>query len=338
MSKIKFGVAIPTGTEGLIYPIPFAKARDNVEIAKKAEKLGYDSVWGNDHVTTQEYVIKGFLQPPNYYSPLITLAAIVENTTKLKVATAILVIPFRNPLMVAKELATLDQLALGRLIVGVGIGAYREEFESLYGDNAKKISRGSMLDESLQILHKIFNEDTVTYKGEYFDIVNAQSYPKPLQKPFPFYIGGNSHNVLERTAKFGTGWLPSSLTPEEVKSGKKKIKMYCEKMEQLDKKVEIAPQITCSIAKTHEAAVKKYEKSQIYVHKMSLKQSTFRNQDVEAYERRILVGAPYEICERVQEYIDAGVTTFASMLFADNSLSEFLESMEFFAEEVIKYF
>ena len=106
---MKFGIGIPTGTEGLMYPIPFAHVRDNIKMAKAAEKLGFDSVWGNDHVSTQHYVSEEFGCAPNYYAPLITLAAIAENTTTLKVATALLVFPFRNPAIIAKELATLDQ-------------------------------------------------------------------------------------------------------------------------------------------------------------------------------------------------------------------------------------
>lgn len=338
MRKIKFGIAIPTSEEGLMYPIPFVKARDNIKIAIEAEKFGYDSVWGNDHIVTQEYVRKEFNQAPNYYSPLITLASIAENTTKLKIATALLVIPFRNPLMIAKELATLDHLSGGRLIVGVGIGAYREEFESLYGGRANKMKRGNMLDESLEILQKLFNKDIVTYKGEYFDIVKSQSYPKPIQNPFPFYIGGNSPKGRERTAKYGQGWLPAVITPEEVKSGIEEIKMYCEKISREYKNIDIAPQLSCSIGRTHAEAVKKFQRSQIYNHLESLKKSTLKNQDTSSYESRNLIGTPDEICEQVQKYIDAGVTTFSAMLFVGDTVEEMIESMGFFSEEVISRF
>jgi len=338
MKKIKFGVAIPTGTEGLMYPIPFAKVRDNIRVSIKAEKFGYDSVWGNDHIITQSYVRDEFSQPPNYYSPLITLASIAENTNKIKIATALLVLPFRNPLVLAKEIATLDNLSNGRLIIGVGLGAYREEFESLYGEKAMRIKRGHMLDESLKIIRELFNKDLVTYKGEYFDIFRAQSYPKPIQNPFPLYIGGNSPKSRNRVAKFGSGWLPSSLTPEEIKMAIEEIEMYCEKIGRKNRNIDIAPQMTCSIAKTHEEAVNIYEKSQLYIHKMSLKKTTFKDQDICSYENRILFGKPNEICEQVQKYTDAGVTTFSAMLFANNGFEEVLESMQFFAEEVITKF
>ena len=121
--KANFGLGIATGTEGLMYPIPYSSARDVVDLSIYAEKLGFHSVWGNDHITTQHYVREEFNQPPRYYAPLLTLAAIAERTTTLKVATALLVLPFRNPLVMAKEIATLDQLSNGRLLLGVGLGA-----------------------------------------------------------------------------------------------------------------------------------------------------------------------------------------------------------------------
>lgn len=338
MGKMNFGVGIPTGTEGLMYPVPFAKVRDNIRISQLAEQLGYDSVWGNDHVSTQRYVREEFDNPPNYYAPLITLAAIAENTQKIKLATALLVIPFRNPVMIAKELATLDNLSNGRLIVGVGLGAYREEFVSMLGDEAANIHRGNMLDESLTILDKIFKEDTVSYKGKYFDVKEVQSYPRPVNSPFPFYIGGNSVKGRERTAKFGTGWLPAVLTPEEIKAGIADIEQHCEQIGRDYRNIDIAPQLAVSIGKTHEEAMETFKKSQVYKHLESLKKSTLKNQDTSTYEQRNLIGTPDEICEQVEKYVQAGATTLSALLFASNTVDEMIESMQFFSEEVISKF
>lgn len=336
--EVKFGVGIPTGTEGLMYPIPFASARDNVKISVAAEALGYDSVWGNDHVSTQHYVRDEFNQPPNYYAPLITLAAIAENTTKLKLATALLVLPFRNPVMIAKELATLDQLSNGRVIAGVGLGAYREEFVSMFGNKAKEMHRGNMIDESLYILDQLFKEDVFTYEGKYFDVKEVQTYPKPVQNPFPIYIGGNAEAGKLRTAKYGQGWLPAVLTPQEVKRGVEEIGEYCQQFNRNPEEIDIAPQLSISIGKTHEEAVKRFESSQIFKHLESLKKSTLKNQDTQSYEQRNLIGTPDEIAEKVQEYMDAGVTTFSALLFACNTLDEKIEAMQFFSEEVMSKF
>jgi probable F420-dependent oxidoreductase len=336
MKKINFGIGIPTGTEGLMYPIPFAKVRDNIRLSQKAEEFGFNSVWGNDHISTQHYVRDKFPAPPNYYAPLITLAAIAENTTKIRVATALLVVPFRHPAIIAKELATLDQLTSGRILIGVGIGAYREEFEAMTGEKSKNVNRGSYLDESLEVLQKIFNESVVNHKGTYFDIQSLQSYPKPIQKPFPFYVGGNSLQGRERAARFGTGWLPAALTSQEIRKAVDEIQGYCQKYGRDFQGIDIAPQMAVSIGKTQEEAIAKFRKSQLYNHFESLKKSTFKDQDTGLIAERNLIGSPEQILSKIDEFTKAGVTTFSALLFAVNTVEEFIESMHFFAEAVIQ--
>lgn len=335
MRKIKFGVGIPTGTEGLMYPAPFASGRDNIKVSCLAEKLGYDSVWGNDHVSTQHYIRGTFPSPPNYYSPLHILSAIAENTTHLKMATALLVFPFRHPAIIAKEIATVDQLSDGRLIVGAGLGAYREEFQAMYGEEAKKVHRGNLLDESLEIIEKIFQEDSVTYKGKYFDLQDLQSFPKPKQNPFPFYIGGNSPQGRFRTVRFGKGWLPGGLTTKEIKIGVEEIKKYCDEFGRSFEEIDIAPQMAVSVGETFEKALSKFENSQLFHHFESLKKSTLKDQETSDWSTRNLIGTPDQICSRINEYVEAGVTTFSALLFVSNTIEEFMESMQQFSEEVM---
>jgi probable F420-dependent oxidoreductase len=338
LKKANFGLGIPTGTEGLMYPIPYSSAREVVDLSIYAEKLGFHSVWGNDHITTQRYVREEFEQPPRYYAPLITLTAIAERTERIKIATALLVIPFRNPLVTAKEIATLDQLSGGRLYLGVGLGAYREEFEAEFGDQAKKMVRGNMFDESMEIIYRLFTEENVTFRGEYFNIQNGQSFPRPAQNPFPFYFGGNSPNGYSRLVKWGAGWLPALLTPDEVKSGVAAIREICEKEGRNPNELEIAPQISVSIARTREEAIERYEKSQIYKHSCSLGKSTMKGKDPTNYTERNLVGSVDDVKEMVERYINAGVTTFSALIFADNTLDETRDHMRLFSEEIIKLY
>lgn len=333
--KANFGLGIATGTEGLMYPIPYSSARDVVELSVYAEKLGFHSVWGNDHITTQNYVRDEFQQAPRYYAPLLTLAAIAERTTTLKVATALLVVPFRNPLVMAKEIATLDHLSNGRLLLGVGLGAYREEFESEFGSHAQGMIRGEMLDESMEIMHQLFTQEDVSYAGKYFDIQNAQCIPHPVQAPFAFYFGGNSNKSYHRVARWGTGWLPALLTPSEIKAGVSELEKECAAAGRSMADIDVAPQISVSIAKTHEEAVARYEKSQIYRHSCSLGKSTMKGKDATNYLERNLIGSVDEVCAQVERYIDAGVNTFSALIFADNTLEQTRDHMQFFAEEII---
>ena len=154
---MRFGVHIPTCIEGMMYPVPFAKPSDILPTALLCERLGFDSVWGNDHMTTQRYVQKEFSDPPNFFEPLITFSYCAARTTTLRFATGIIVLPMRNMPVLAKQVATLDQLAGGRVILGVGTGAYREEYEALFPD-ARDVRRGTIVDEGMQALRLLFTE------------------------------------------------------------------------------------------------------------------------------------------------------------------------------------
>ena len=154
---MRFGVHIPTCIEGMMYPVPFAKPSDILPTALLCERLGFDSVWGNDHMTTQHYVRAEYPVPPRFWEPLVTYAFVLSNTKTLKVGTGILVLPMRRDIVVtAKQIATLDHFGKGRLEIGVGIGAYREEFDALQPDSP--LRRGDIVDEGVQALRTLFTD------------------------------------------------------------------------------------------------------------------------------------------------------------------------------------
>src|SRR5207249_4104249 len=148
---LRFGVHIPTCIEGMMYPVPFARPQDILPVALLAERVGFDSVWGNDHMTTQRYVQREWPEPPNFYEPLITFTYVAARTERIRLATGIIVLPMRTMPVLAKQVATLDQLSGGRVILGVGTGAYREEYEALHPD-ARDARRGDIVDEGMRAL------------------------------------------------------------------------------------------------------------------------------------------------------------------------------------------
>src|ERR1700744_759549 len=114
---MNFSVSLSTAFEGVMYPVPFTNPDDFVVQGQLCEKLGYDSVWGNDHITTQNYVRELFPgKPPNFYEPLVVMAAIAGQTTTLRLGTSLLVLPMRDPVYLAKQVTTLDQISNGRFI------------------------------------------------------------------------------------------------------------------------------------------------------------------------------------------------------------------------------
>jgi probable F420-dependent oxidoreductase len=336
MAAVRFGVHIPTCIEGMMYPVPFAKPSDILPTALLCERLGYDSVWGNDHMTTQRYVQKEFPQPPNFYEPLITFSYVAARTTKLRVATGIIVLPMRHMAVLAKQVATLDQLSGGRVILGVGTGAYREEYEALFPD-AKDVHRGTIVDEGMKALRLLFTERKATFRGRYVKFEDVECFPKPAQSPMPIYAGGNHPEVRRRAGEYAQGWMPAVLAPEEIRKGVEEIHAYAQKAGRDGSAIDIAPQFAVSIGRTHEEAQTRFRGSQLYKHLESLKATTLKQQ-TGGYEQRSLNGSPEEICARVREYQKVGVTTFSGMLFVANSVPEMQEAIELFGRVVIPNF
>jgi probable F420-dependent oxidoreductase len=333
---LSFGVHIPTCIEGMMYPIPFARAADILPTALLCERLGFDSVWGNDHMTTQRYVQRECAEPPNYYEPLVTFTYVAARATRLKVGTCILVLPMRHVVVAAKQAATLDQLSDGRLILGVGTGAYREEYEALYPD-AKGVHRGALVDEGMRALRRLFTERRVTFRGRYVHFEEVECFPKPVQDPLPMYAGGNHPEVRRRAGELGEGWLPAVLSPEEIRRGVEDVHRAAARAGRDGSRIDIAPQLVVSIGRTEEEARRRFLASQLYRHLESLTATTLREQ-TGGWEERSLIGTPEGISERIRAYQAAGVTTLAGMLFVANTVTEMQDAIELFGREVLPNF
>lgn len=331
---MRFGLGVPTGTEGLMYPVPYADPEQAVRLAVEAERLGFDSVWGNDHVTTQRYVRAEFEQPPRYYDPYLYLSYVAGQTTTLELGTAITVFAFRNPVVLAKQVATLDQLSGGRFKLGVGIGAYREEAEAMWP--GARIHRGRQAEEYTRALQLLFTERRASFEGEFVSFTDVESFPKPRQTPLPILSGGNSSGARERAARYGHGWLPAVLTPAEVGAGLAAIRsLAVEAGRSLPADFDVAPQLSVSIGRDTADAVSNFETSQLYQHMRSLSKSTLKDQDTANFSSRNLIGNAEQMLDQVRAYAAAGVTTLSALLFAKNTVEETLEAMQWFAESVI---
>ena len=294
-------------------------------------------MWGNDHVSTQHYVRSEFDEPPRFYDPLTYLAYVAALTTTLRLATCVLVLPFRHPVVAAKQAATLDQLSGGRLVLGVGIGAYREEFEAMYP--GRRMHRGRYVDEFLDSLGVLFSERRASYSGEFIRFDDVESYPKPVQDPLPILSGGNSPGSRRRAATTANGWLPACLTPAEYAAGLDEIHgLEAESNQEADRPFEAAMQLAVAMHDRHEGAVERFHSSQVNRHLASLGASTMKGRLADPLEARNLVGTPDDVGEQVQAYLEAGVETFAGLLFAVDTIEEELEAMERFSEQVIAPF
>ena len=185
-------------------------AQELIDYGVRVEKLGYESIWAWDHI------LLGVEPSFPIIEALSILTAIAARTQTLKLGTGVLVMPMRNPVILAKELASLDLISNGRLIVGTAVGWYKREFKAMGVDFHE---RGKIMERSLDIIKRLWTENRVTEDFPPYLIKDAVMYPKPVQKPHPpILIGGYVDAVLRRAATKGDGWLTYYYTADSFAS------------------------------------------------------------------------------------------------------------------------
>ncbi len=208
---MKFGICLPIRLS--------LEAKDNIEIAKAAENYGIDSIWVSDHVVMPEKHLGSFSEV--FYDPFMLLSYIAAETSTIELGTSVIILPYRNPVVVAKMIATLDVLSEGRVIFGVGPGWMREEYDALSIPYEK---RGARTNEYIRAIKELWVNDDPKYKGKFCSFSDIKFYPKPLQKPHPpVFIAGASDYAIKRAVELGDGWQPTWVSPEDVKEGISKL-------------------------------------------------------------------------------------------------------------------
>jgi len=196
-------------------------------VGAEADARGISTLWVGEHVvlfghydSNYPYAADGRVPMPpqsGLLEPLVTLTYLAACTTTVRLGTAMLLLPQRNPVYVAKEVSTLDWLSGGRVDLGVGVGWLKEEFDAL---NVPWERRGARTDEYLEVLRALWCDPTSTFDGATYRLPPCEMYPKPLQSPHPpVHIGGETGAALRRTARVGQGWHTFNRTPDELATG-----------------------------------------------------------------------------------------------------------------------
>jgi probable F420-dependent oxidoreductase len=213
---VKFGIAMRNFTA---FPeLPDARAL--IEYGVKMEELGFESLWVWDHI------LLGVEPHFPIIESLSLLTAVAARTESIKLGTGVLVLPLRNPLVLAKQLSSIDQISQGRLIVGMASGWYKREFDAV-GVPFEK--RGNIMDQNIEIMTRLWTEDMVRAEYGQYNLRNSVMFPKPVQKPRPLVlIGGYVDRVLKRAGQKGDGWLTYFYTPESFTKSWKKVLRFAE--------------------------------------------------------------------------------------------------------------
>ena len=198
-----------------------------VQTAVKAEELGFDALFVNDHVIVDDSPRSESWR--NVYDPLMVLSYVAACTSRVLLGTSVLIMPYRNPIVTAKMIATLDQMSGGRAVAGVGSGWNEAEYNAL---GVPFHQRGARTSEYLRIWQACWAPGATTFHGRFFSFDNMHVNPKPLQQPHPpLWIGGSSEASLRRAARFGQVWQPTPTPLPALLSNQNYLKDYCAEVE-----------------------------------------------------------------------------------------------------------
>ena len=294
---MKFGVWIPN-VRHLATPAIILAA------AARAENLGYDSVWASDHVVVPHANVKNFGE--TVFDPLVTLAVIAGATSRVRLGTTVLIVPYRNAVVTAKMIASLDALSGGRFVFGIGAGWLAAESAALGVPFAE---RGAMTDEYLAAMQELWTKREPSFAGTYTQFDSLIFEPKPVQKPHPpIWVGGHGKASLRRTAQFGAAWHPINRSPEELRAGMAEIARQCQARGRAD-----VPALTL--------------RSDVRVLRPG--QSTPES----SHAGRVLAGEPSALIDQIGELAACGVEHLVVELLAADG-RELDEQMTLFAERV----
>ena len=250
------------------------------------EALDVDSIWVSDRLVSSALTLE----------PVTFLSFIAGRLKKMKFGTSTLVLPTRNPVVLAKELATLDFLSEGRLFPAIGLGG--DESKDLQAVGINKKERASRTDEMIALMRRLWTEQNVTFTGKYFSVEDATIMPRPWQKKGPpIWIGGRSEAALRRTGRLGDGWLVSSVSPAEVAAGIKSIRTY-------------AADAGRQVEEDHYGVLIPFYFAEDFEKAFELGGRSIRPRADLPTREFTAFGTPAQIRSKVQSYIAAGATKF----------------------------
>jgi len=308
-ARLRFGVALPNYG-------PLASADNLVRLARRAEELGVDSVWVADHLVAPLGVASVYPFDPSpdpkpgdmgviehFYEPLATLGFLAGATRRVRLGVSVYVMPYRNPVVTAKTVATLDALSGGRVVFGVGVGWLREEFAAL-GQDARH--RGRVTDEYLEVCRRLWRDEVAEFRGRHYVLPPVRTGPKPAQRPWPpLWIGGNSDAARRRAVALGDGLHLIDLTPDETRP--------CVDALRADLRAAGRDPATCTVS----------------MRKGILVRDADRDGD------RPLYGTPEKIRRDLDAYADAGVEYVVSNLRRAKSIDALEHALDAAADAVL---
>ncbi len=293
---MKFGIGLPNYGKNSSF--------DEIRrVALAADRLGFHSVWTTDHIVVPEENTDPY---GRVFESLTMLAMLAMLTQRVKLGASVLVLPMRNPILAAKQIATIDVASGGRMIVGLGVGWNEKEYRNL---GANFHDRGKRLDEDIQLLRTLWSNENASFQGKYTQLDHAMSSPLPAQDGhLPIWIGGNGESAWRRVAQLGDGWHATGPSPEEMAAGAKRLREL-----NPSKRLVISARVA-----------------------IDFNPNTSPTYQYRGNTRYRVTGSPTAIRARLSEYAQAGVELMA-LVFPDDPSTR-MAQIEQFAKEIMNEF
>ena len=307
---MRFGLPLPTFRQ--------VASPDAIrQVAQRAEQLGFDGIWVSDHIIMPRSTVDDFARRFGdstgignvIYEPLTVLAFAAACTSKIRLGTTVIVVPYRNPLVTAKVLATLDVLSGGRITAGLAAGWMEDEFKAL---GASFQERGALTDEYIAVFKALWTQEKPAFHGQYVHFENIVFEPKPVQPHIPIWIGGNSKRAIRRAVALGDCWHPTRPLVEDVTAGIAYLTDVCGQRGRDPRSMMVAARLPLKFYKGQAAA-----------------------------KKRPLLGDTQKIIDEICQYRDAGVqyimldTFYSAPELEHETVESMFATIERFASDVM---
>lgn len=329
----RFGVRLPVNG-------PLASSDAIRRVAELAETLGYDAVWAHDLIgwtaeQQSKVVYCGSVESsagdPNMFEPLTVLTHLSGSTEHIRLGTSILALPLRHPVVLARQLASLDALSGGRLTLGVGVGSTDRPVSDYEISGTAREGRYRRMREHLEVLQAAWYSDRVSYEGEFLQLPETTIRPGPIQQPLPVWFGGSGDQTLELLSVYGHGWLPSWADPGLYR---KRLPILYERLSAHDRAPsEITIGKDCYIALDDDANTA-HRWSEPTVRQLL---DRFGHDARERKAASMLIGDPQQVKEQIELHRAVGVTDI-EMKFIYHDIDHLSEQMHCFARDVAPAF
>ena len=298
-------------------PGAFGQGGDDPTFLRRLVELGdrysYDSIWLSDRIVSDRFSLE----------PMIALSMVAAYSDRLKFGTSVLAMPLRNPVVLAKQIATLDYLSQGRFFPAVGLG--QEEPEEYEACGVSKEDRAPRTDEAIRLMRRLWEEDNVTHEGTFYTCHDVSITPKPfLQPSTPVWIGGRSAAAARRVGRVGDGWLVSSVTPKEIEEGREIVFDTAHEYGREIEEDHIGVLLGYYIAPDTKEASSKAEKF------------ITRQRPDAHFTEYSAVGSTEQVAQVIQRYIDSGAYKFVVRPLCP--AEETVEQLEIMGSEILPHF